>query len=85
MGEYVIITLTIEDSTSQYFNENNEIKTFELQAKANSNLNIPTYSNNVTVYNLKEEVNGYMYWIGLDENTINDKYPTINNIEIYDK
>lgn len=39
----------------------------------------------VTVYNLKEEVIGFMFWIGLDKNTINNKYPVISDIEIYDK
>ena len=85
MGNYVIITLIMGDSSTQYFRGKDNIDTFELKAIANADLNIPTSSGDVTVYNLKEEVEGFMFWIGLDENTINNEYPTINNIEIYDK
>ena len=83
MGNYVIISVIMEDSTSKYFNKENA-DTFELKAKASADLKIPTHSNDVTVFNLKEKVVGFMYWIGLDKNTINDKYPTIIDIEIYD-
>lgn len=85
MGDYVIITLIMEDSTMKYFNEDDSINTFELRAIAYSSLDIPTYSGGVTVYNLKEEVEGFMFWIGLNKNTINNQYPVISNIEIYDK
>ncbi len=85
MGNYVIITLTMEDSTTEYFNGKDSRNTFELKAIAYSNLNIPTSSGDVTVYNLKEEVTGFMFWIGLDKDTINNKYPVISDIEIYDK
>lgn len=84
-GNYVIITLKMEDSTTEYFKGKGNIDTFELKAIAYSNLDIPTVSGGVTVYNLKEEVEGFMFWIGLDKNTIDNEYPTINNIEIYDK
>ena len=83
MGNYVIISVIMEDSTSKYFNKENA-DTFDLKAKASADLKIPTHSNDVTVFNLKEKVVGFMYWIGLDKNTINDKYPTIIDIEIYD-
>ena len=85
MGDYVIITLLMEDSTTKYFNGKNNIDTFELKAIAYSNLSIPTHSGGVTVYNLKEEVSGFMLWIGLDKETINNNYPVISDIEIYDK
>lgn len=86
MGDYVIITLIMEDSTTKYFNgKDSEYNTFELNVIAYANLNIPTYSGGVTIYNLKEEVEGFMFWIGLDKNTINNKYPVINDIHIYDK
>lgn len=86
MGDYVIITLTMEDTTTEYFNgKHSGNNTFELKAIAYSNLNIPTYSGGVTVYNLKEEVIGFMFWIGLDKDTIKNKYPVISDIEIYDK
>lgn len=85
MGNYVIITLIMEDSSTQYLKGKDNIDTFELKAIANADLNIHTSSGDVTVYNLKEEVEGFMFWIGLDENTINNEYPTINHIEIYDK
>ena len=84
-GNYVIITLIMGDSSTEYINGKNNIETFELQAIAYSNLNISTSSGNVNIYNLKEETEGFMFWIGLDKNTINNKYPCINNIEIYDK
>ena len=83
MGDYVIISVIMRDDTSKYFNKENA-DTFELNAKASADLKIPTHSKNVTVFNLKEEVVGFMYWIGLDKNTINDQYPTIIDIEIYD-
>lgn len=86
MGDYVLITLLMTDSTTAYFNEEgSKNNTFVLKAIAYSNLKIPTSSGEVTVYNLKEEVNGFMFWIGLDKNTIDNKYPVISNIEIYDK
>lgn len=86
MGDYVIVNLIMEDSTAEYFNgKDRENNTFELQAIAYSNLNIPTSSGGVTVYNLKEEVIGFMFWIGLEKDTINNKYPVISDIEIYDK
>lgn len=85
MGNYVIITFIMEDATTKYFDEKAEASTFELNAIANSNLNIPTVSGGVTVYNLKEETDGFMFWIGLDKDTIDNQYPTINDIEIYDK
>lgn len=85
MGNYVIITLIMGDSTTEYFNGKDNISTFELKAIAYPNLNIPTSSGKVNVYNLKEEVTGFMFWIGLDKNTINNKYPVISDIEIYDK
>lgn len=85
MGNYVIITFIMEDVTTEYFDEKAEVSTFELNAIANSNLEIPTVSEGVTVYNLKEETDGFMFWIGLDKDTINNQYPTINDIEIYDK
>lgn len=83
MGDYVIISVIMRDDTSKYFNKENA-DTFELNAKASADLKIPTHFKDVTVFNLKEEVVGFMYWIGLDKNTINDKYPTIIDIEIYD-
>ncbi len=85
MGNYVIITLIMEDSTTGYFNGKDNLSTFELKAIAYPNLNIPTSSGKVNVYNLKEEVIGFMFWIGLDKDTINNKYPVISDIEIYDK
>lgn len=85
MGDYVIITLIMEDSTAEYFNKKDSKNTFEIKAIAHSGLNIPTSSGGVTVYNLKEEVIGFIFWIGLDKDTINNKYPVINDIEIYDK
>ena len=85
MGNYVIITLIMGDSATEYFNGKDNISTFELEAIAYPNLNIPTSSGKVNVYNLKEEVKGFMFWIGLDKDTINNKYPVISNIEIYDK
>lgn len=86
MGDYVIITLTMEDTTTEYFSGKDiRNNTFELKVIAYSNLNIPTSSEGVTVYNLKEEVIGFMFWIGLDKETINNKYPVISDIEIYDK
>lgn len=85
MGDYVIITLIMEDSTAEYFNKKDSKNTFEIKAIAYSGLNIPTSSGGVTVYNLKEEVIGFIFWIGLDKDTINNKYPVINDIEIYDK
>lgn len=85
MGNYVIITLIMGDSTTEYFNGKDNISTFELKAIAYPDLNIPTYSGKVNVYNLKEEVIGFMFWIGLDKDTINNKYPVISDIEIYDK
>ncbi len=86
MGNYVIITLIMEDSTTEYFSgKDSGNNTFELKVIAYSNLNIPTSSGGVTVYNLKEEVIGFMFWIGLDKETINNKYPVISDIEIYDK
>ena len=85
MGDYVIITFIMEDSTTEYFKGKNNRDTFELKAIAHSNLDIPTVTGGVTVYNLKEETENFMFWIGLDKNTINNEYPTINNIEIYDK
>ena len=86
MGDYVIITLIMEDVTTEYFNgKDSGNNTFELKVIAYSNLNIPTYSGGVTVYNLKEEVMGFMFWIGLDKETINNKYPVVSDIEIYDK
>lgn len=85
MGKYVIITLIMEDSTTGYFNGKDNLSTFELKAIAYPNLNIPTSSGKVNVYNLKEEVIGFMFWIGLDKDTINNKYPVISDIEIYDK
>ena len=85
MGDYVIITLIMGDSATEYLNGEDNISTFELKAIAYSSLNIPTYSGGVTVYNLKEETQGFMFWIGLDKNTIDDKYPVISDIEIYDK
>lgn len=85
MGDYVIITLIMEDSTAEYFNKKDSKNTFEIKAIAYSGLNIPTSSGGVTVYNLKEEVIGFIFWIGLDKDTINNKYPVISDIEIYDK
>lgn len=85
MGDYVIITLIMEDGTTKYFSEEKNINTFELKARVNSNLKIPTVKGGVTVYNLKEETEGFMFWIELDKNTIDNKYPTISDIEIYDK
>lgn len=86
MEDYVIITLTMEDTTTEYFSgKDSGNNTFELKAIAYSNLNIPTSSGGVTVYNLKEEVEGFMFWIGLDKETINNRYPVISDIEIYDK
>jgi hypothetical protein len=85
MGDYVIITLIMEDSTTEYFNGKGNADTFELKAIAYSNLEIPTYSGGVTVYNLKEETEYFMFWIGLDKDSINNENPIINNIEIYDK
>lgn len=85
MGNYVIITLIMEDSTTGYFNGKDNLSTFEFKAIAYPNLNIPTSSGKVNVYNLKEEVIGFMFWIGLDKDTINNKYPVISDIEIYDK
>ncbi len=86
MGDYVIITLIMEDTTMEYFKgKDSENNTFELKCIAYSNLNIPTVSGGVTIYNLKEEVMGFMFWIGLDKDTINNKYPVISDIEIYDK
>lgn len=86
MGDYVIITLTMEDTTTEYFSgKDSENNTFELKVIAYSNLNIPTSSGGVTVYNLKEETIGFMFWISLDKDTINNKYPVISDIEIYDK
>ncbi len=85
MGDYVIITLIMGDSATEYFNGRDNISTFELKAIAYPNLNIPTSSGNVNVYNLKEEVTGFMFWIGLDKDTINNEYPVISDIEIYDK
>ena len=84
-GNYVIITLIMGDSATEYIKGKDNIETFELQAIAYSNLDIPTVSGNVTIYNLKEETEGFMFWIGLDKNTINNQCPTINDIEIYDK
>ena len=83
MGDYVIISVIMRDDTSKYFNKENA-DTFELNAKASADLKIPTHSNDVTVFNLKEKVVGFMYWIELDKKTINDKYPTIIDIDIYD-
>lgn len=85
MGNYVIITLIMEDSTTGYFNGKDNLSTFEFKAIAYPNLNIPTSLGKVNVYNLKEEVIGFMFWIGLDKDTINNKYPVISDIEIYDK
>lgn len=85
MGDYVIITLIMEDSTAEYFNKKDSKNTFEIKAIAYSGINIPTSSGGVTVYNLKEEVIGFIFWIGLDKDTINNKYPVISDIEIYDK
>ena len=85
MGNYVIITLIMEDSTTGYFNGKDNLSTFEFKAIAYPNLNIPTSSGKVNVYNLKEEVIGFMFWIGLDKDTITTKYPVISDIEIYDK
>lgn len=85
MGNYVIITLIMEDSTTGYFKGKDNLSTFEFKAIAYPNLNIPTSSGKVNVYNLKEEVIGFMFWIGLDKDTINNKYPVISDIEIYDK
>lgn len=85
MGNYVIITLIMGDYTTEYFNGKDNISTFELKAIAYPNLNIPTSSGKVNVYNLKEEVKGFMFWIGLDKDTINNKYPVISDIDIYDK
>lgn len=85
MGDHVIITLTMTDSAITYFNSKDNKSTFELKVIAYSSLNIPTHSGGVTIYNLKEETENYMFWIGLDASTINNKYPTINDIHIYDK
>lgn len=82
-GDYALITFIMNDSTTAHFDES--VRKFELKAIAHSDLNIPTSSGSVSVYNLKEEVEGFMFWIGLDKNTINDEYPTISDIEIYDK
>lgn len=85
MGNYVIITLKMVDCATEYFKGKDNLDSFELKAIAYSNLNIPTTTGGVSVYNLKEETKGFIFWIGLDKNTIDNKYPVINNIEIYDK
>lgn len=85
MGNYVIITLKMVDCATEYFKGKDNLDSFELKAIAYSNLNIPTTTGGVSVYNLKEETEGFIFWIGLDKNTIDNKYPVINDIEIYDK
>lgn len=85
MGNYVIITLIMEDGATEYFKGKDNLDYFELRVIAKADLDIPTSAGDVTIYNLKEETEGFMFWIGLDKETINNKYPTIKYIEIYDK
>lgn len=85
-GDYVIMSFEMEDSSAEHFNQEEKRETFELKAIANSDLKIPSRSGGLTVYNLKEkkEQIGLMIWIKLDKNTINNKIPTIEEIEVYD-
>lgn len=82
-GEYVILDVVIEDALSDKLGREFPA-TVEVQLIANQETNIPTVQK-VELQNLKDETNGFMFWIELQEDTLKDKYPIIKTIEIYDK
>ena len=82
-GEYVILDVVIEDVLSDKLGRELPA-TVEVQFIANKETNIPTVQK-VELENLKEETNGFMFWIELQEDSLKDKYPVIKTIEIYDK
>ena len=82
-GEYVILDVVIEDVLSDKLGRELPA-TVEVQFIANKETNIPTVQK-VELENLKEETNGFMFWLELQEDSLKDKYPVIKTIEIYDK
>lgn len=82
-GEYVIIDVTMEDVLSGKLGRQFDARV-DMKLKVNNKTNISTVQK-IDIKDLKEETNGFMFWIEIVEDTIDDEYPTVKTIEIYDK
>lgn len=82
-GEYVIIDVTMEDALSGKLSRQFDARV-DMKLKVNNKTNISTVQK-IDIKDLKEETNGFMFWIEIVEDTIDDEYPTVKTIEIYDK
>ena len=82
-GEYVIIDVTMEDALSGKLGRQFDARV-DMKLKVNNKTNISTVQK-IDIKDLKEETNGFMFWIEIVEDTIDDEYPTVKTIEIYDK
>lgn len=81
MNEYLLMTLSIYDTGKEFFTDDKEKCQFEMTVEVPTDIEIESHSG-ITVYNLKDR--NSLMWIKLDEDTLDNKYPTVETIEVYD-
>lgn len=80
---YYITTVQMEDASMKYFEKDNR-PIYECQFIINESTKYYPENKNISIDTLQEMTKDNMFTIILDKNTVNDEYPVISKIDIYD-
>lgn len=85
MNKYYIVKIEMEDSTSEYFGKTMENRDkYEIDFIINNDTKFYPQRANITVAELQKLCENYITTIFISEKSINDEYPIITKVEVYD-